>query len=233
VLLFGIVLKNIDLWMSGELVVWEIVFTSLSVTGAALIISAAIGIPAGALMGLTRFPGWRVVVTLVYTGMGLPPVVVGLAIYLLVSHGGPLGSMQWLFTPAAMIMAQVVLAFPMIAGLTMAALDAVDPDLRLQIRSLGATSVQETIALLGEAREGIVASVVAGFGAIISEVGAAMLVGGNIEGQTRVLSTAIMLETRRGAFGLALALGGVLLSIAFAINLILLRLQRRPGGRWR
>lgn len=232
-LLFGIVLKNIDLWMSGELVVWEIVFTSLSVTGAALIISAAIGIPAGALMGLTRFPGWRVVVTLVYTGMGLPPVVVGLAIYLLVSHGGPLGSMQWLFTPAAMIMAQVVLAFPMIAGLTMAALDAVDPDLRLQIRSLGATSVQETIALLGEAREGIVASVVAGFGAIISEVGAAMLVGGNIEGQTRVLSTAIMLETRRGAFGLALALGGVLLSIAFAINLILLRLQRRPGGRWR
>lgn len=232
-LLFGIVLKNIDLWMSGELVVWEIVFTSLSVTGAALIISAAIGIPAGALMGLTRFPGWRVVVTLVYTGMGLPPVVVGLAIYLLVSHSGPLGSMQWLFTPAAMIMAQVVLAFPMIAGLTMAALDAVDPDLRLQIRSLGATSVQETIALLGEAREGIVASVVAGFGAIISEVGAAMLVGGNIEGQTRVLSTAIMLETRRGAFGLALALGGVLLSIAFAINLILLRLQRRPGGRWR
>jgi tungstate transport system permease protein len=233
VLLFGIVLNQIYLSMSVELAIWDIVLTSLSVTGMALIISAVIGIPAGAFMGLTRFPGWRVVVTLIYTGMGFPPVVVGLAIYLLVSRGGPLGSMDWLFTPAAMVMAQVVLAFPLIAGLTMAALDTIDPDFRLQVRSLGATSVQETIALLSEAREGIVASVVAGFGAIISEVGAAMLVGGNIEGQTRVLSTAIMLETRRGAFGLALALGGVLLSMAFAVNLILLRLQRRPGGRWR
>ena len=175
-------------------------------------------------MSLNRFPGRRLVVTLVYTGMGLPPVVVGLAIYLMVSHDGYFGSLGWLFTPTAMVMAQVVLAFPVVAGLTMAALDAIDPEFRLQIRSLGASSVQEAFALLGEARVGIIASVVAGFGAIISEVGAAMLVGGNIEGQTRVLSTAIMLETRRGEFGLAIALGGILLSMAFAINFILMRL---------
>lgn len=216
--------------MSSGFTLWDIVFTTLRITGTALVISAVIGILAGALMSLTRFPGWRLAVTLVYTGMGLPPVVVGLAIYLIVSRNGYLGSLGWLFTPTAMVMAQVVLAFPVVAGLTMAALDALDPEFRLQIRSLGATSVQETFALLGEARVGIIASVVAGFGAIISEVGAAMLVGGNIEGQTRVLSTAIMLETRRGAFGMALALGGILLSMAFAVNFLLMRLQRRPRG---
>jgi tungstate transport system permease protein len=129
-----------------------------------------------------------------------------------------------------MVMAQIILAYPLIAGLTKAALDGVDPSLRLQVRALGATPLQEILALINEAREGVVASVVAGFGGIISEVGAAMLVGGNIEGQTRVLSTAIVLETRRGAFGIALALGGVLLILAFAINLAFIRLQRRDGS---
>jgi len=225
---FDHLIYNFPSTTSSGFTLWDIVFTTLRITGTALVISAVIGILAGALMSLTRFPGWRLAVTLVYTGMGLPPVVVGLAIYLIVSRNGYLGSLGWLFTPTAMVMAQVVLAFPVVAGLTMAALDALDPEFRLQIRSLGATSIQETIALLSEARVGIIASVVAGFGAIISEVGAAMLVGGNIEGQTRVLSTAIMLETRRGAFGLALALGGILLSMAFAVNFLLMRLQRRP-----
>ena len=162
--------------------------------------------------------------------MGLPPVVVGLAVYLTLSRSGPLGVMEWLFTPWAMVVAQVIISFPLVAGLTMTAIEALDPDLRLQLRSLGAGRRQEVAAMLGEAREGVVAAVVAGFGGIISEVGAAMLVGGNIESQTRVLSTAIVLETRRGFFGLALGLGGALLGMAFMVNFIFLRLQGR--GRW-
>jgi tungstate transport system permease protein len=210
--------------------VWEIALLTLRVTSTALLISTVIGIPSGALLSLTRFPGRRLLVVFIYTAMGLPPVVVGLAVYLLVSRSGPLGDIGWLFTPTAMVMAQIILAYPLIAGLTKAALDGVDPSLRLQVRALGATPLQEILALINEAREGVVASVVAGFGGIISEVGAAMLVGGNIEGQTRVLSTAIVLETRRGAFGIALALGGVLLILAFAINLAFIRLQRRDGS---
>ena len=157
--------------------------------------------------------------------MGLPPVVVGLTVYLLLSRGGPLGWMGWLFSPQAMILAQLILALPLVIGLTMAAIEAVDSELILQVRSLGATRTQEIRALIREAQAGVIAAVVAGFGAIISEVGAALLVGGNIAGQTRVLSTAIVLETRRGSFGLALALGGLLLALAFTINAVITKLQ--------
>lgn len=211
---------------------YQITFLTLMVTGTALVISTLIGIPVGALFGLRRFRARQMLKALIYTGMGLPPVVVGLAVYLLLSRSGPLGGLSWLFSPAAMVFAQTLLAFPLVAGLTMSAIEALDPELRLQLRSLGATSLQETISILREARAGVIASVVAGFGAIISEVGAAMLVGGNIEGSTRVLSTAIVLETRKGHFGLGLALGGVLLSLAFSVNWILLRLHR-PMWRWR
>ena len=198
---------------------------TLRVSGLALLISALIGVPLGATLGLRRFLGRRLLTTLIYTGMGLPPVVVGLGVYMLFSRSGPLGGLGWLFTPAAMVMAQVVIASPLVIGLTMAAIESLDPELRMQIRSLGATPAQEVRGLLLEARLGVMAALVAGFGGIISEVGAAMLVGGNIEGKTRVLSTAIVLETRQGHFGLGLALGGLLLVLAFGVNALLLRLQ--------
>jgi tungstate transport system permease protein len=206
---------------------WSIVVLTFEVTGMALVISAILGIPVGALIALARFPGRRWVVALIYTGMGLPPVVVGLAVYLLLSRSGPLGDLGWLFTPAAMVVAQTVIAVPLVVGLTMTSIESLDPQLRLQVRALGADRSQEMRALLAESRQGVVAAMVAGFGSIISEVGAAMLVGGNIQGQTRILSTAIVLETRQGEFGLALALGGVLLSLTFLVNALLMRLQNR------
>ncbi len=191
-----------------------------------------IGIPLGAALGLSRFIGRRLVIALLYTGMGFPPVVVGLFVYLLLSRSGPLGSLNsefipQLFTPGAMVVAQTIIAFPLVAGFTMAAVMGVDPGLRQQVRSLGATNWQTTLEVLIEARIGVIVSLIAGFGGIISEVGAVMLVGGNVEGRTRVLTTAIVLETRQGNFDLALAIGIILLSIAFIINVLMLRLQGR------
>lgn len=203
---------------------------SLYVSGVALVISAAIGIPLGAWMGLRRFPGRKLIIALLYTGMGLPPVVVGLFVYLLLSRSGPLGALHraWipaLFTPAAMIWAQTIIALPLVAGFSMAAVMGVDPALRLQVQALGASPWQTTLAMLAEARTGIIVAVAAGFGGIISEVGAVILVGGNIEHSTRVLTTAIVLETRKGNFDLAIALGIILLSLSFISNTLLLRLQ--------
>lgn len=208
----------------------EIVVLSLQVSGIALLFSTLIGIPLGAFMGLVRFPGRRLMVALLYTGMGFPPVVIGLFVYVLLSRNGPLGSLHWnwlpsLFTPGAMILAQTIISFPLVAGFTMAAVMGVDPHLRQQIMALGATKRQAAWTVLREARVGVIVSIIAGFGSIISEVGAVMLVGGNIEGRTRVLTTAIVLQTRQGDFTLALALGAVLLGITFITNLAMLRLQ--------
>ncbi len=211
----------------GDRETWGIVLLTLEVSGLALLVSAVAGVPFGALLGLRRFPGRRLVTALVYTGMGLPPVVAGLVVYLLLSRSGPLGPLGWLFTPRAMVVAQIVLSLPLVVGLTMAAVEGVDPELRLQLRALGATEAQVARALLWEARSGMVVALVAGFGSIISEVGAVMLVGGNIEGSTRVLTTAIVLETRQGAFDRALALGFVLLGLTFLLNAVALRVQGR------
>ena len=216
--------------MSGDHDLAEIVLLSFQVSGFALILSTVIGIPLGAYMGLSRFSGRGFVTALLYTGMGFPPVVVGLFVYLLLSRSGPLGSFNSalipaLFTPGAMIFAQTIIAFPLVAGFTMAAVLAVDPNLRLQVEALGATPLQSTLAILGEARVGVIVAVVAGFGGIISEVGAVMLVGGNVDHSTRVLTTAIVLETRRGNFDLAIALGIILLALAFLTNILMLRLQ--------
>lgn len=210
----------------------EITLLSLQVSGIALFFSTLIGIPVGVLMGLTRFVGRRIIVALLYTGMGFPPVVIGLFVYLLLSRSGPLGQLNWpfipqLFTPGAMILAQTIIAFPLVAGFTMAAVMGVDPQLRQQVMALGATHRQAAWSVLWEARIGVVVSIIAGFGSIISEVGAVMLVGGNIDGRTRVLTTAIVLETRKGDFPLALALGGALLGLCFLVNLAMLRLQGR------
>jgi tungstate transport system permease protein len=204
-----------------------IVFLSLRVTGIALAICTALGVPIGAILGLTRIPGRRLVTALLYTGMGLPPVVVGLFVYLLFSRSGPLGALGWLFTPRAMIVAQAIISFPLVTGLTMTAVQSVEPSFRQQMRSLGATRLQEIWALLREARLGVVAGIVAAFGSIISEVGAVMLVGGNIAGKTRVLTTAIVLNTRQGEFLPAILLGLILLSLAFLANVAMLRLQGR------
>ncbi|HEU5101162.1 MAG TPA: ABC transporter permease [Roseiflexaceae bacterium] len=219
--------QAISLLLSGDADTWRIIGLSLHVTGLALLISAMLGVPLGALLGLRAFPGRGLVVALVYTGMGLPPVVAGLLVYLLLSRAGPLGGLGWLFTPRAMIVAQSLISLPLIAGLTSAAVQSIDPALRLQVRSLGATPAQMLRAVLWEARSSVIVAILAGFGSIISEVGAVMLVGGNIQGETRVLTTAIVLETRTGAFDRALALAVVLLAITFAINGLVLRLQGR------
>jgi tungstate transport system permease protein len=211
----------------GDPALMAVVSLTFRVTGFALLIATALGVPIGALVGLTRFPGRRLVTLVLYTGMGLPPVVVGLVVYVLLSRSGPFGPMGWLFTPSAMMAAQTIIAFPLVAALTMSAVDAVDPDLRLQVRALGATRWQTGWTVLREARIGVTAAIVAAFGGIISEVGAVMLVGGNIEGHTRVLTTAIVLSTRQGDFALAMALGIVLLLLALGANAVLLQLQGR------
>jgi tungstate transport system permease protein len=203
------------------------VWLTFRVTGIALLIATVLGVPVGAIVGLTRFPGRRFVTLLLYTGMGLPPVVVGLFVYVLLSRSGALSALAWLFTPAAMIVAQTIIAFPLVAALTMSAVEGVDPELRLQVRALGATRWQTGWTVLREARIGLTAAIVAAFGGIISEVGAVMLVGGNIEGHTRVLTTAIMLSTRQGDFAMAMALGGVLLLLALGANAVFLQLQGR------
>jgi tungstate transport system permease protein len=208
----------------------EIVLLSLQVSGIALLFSTLIGVPVGAVIGLNRFVGRRLVAAILYTGMGFPPVVIGLFVYILLSRSGPLGELSLplipdLFTPGAMILAQTIISFPLVAGFTMAAVMGIDPALRTQMLSLGATKRQAALTVLVEARLGVIVAIAAGFGSIISEVGAVMLVGGNIEGRTRVLTTAIVLETRKGNFDLALVLGAVLLLLAFLANLIMLRLQ--------
>lgn len=219
------ILEAVRLILSFDPALWEIVFLSLFVSGTALLLAALIGIPAGAWLGRRSFRGQRWITTSIYTGMGLPPVVVGLIVYLLLSRRGMLGGLDWLFTPLAMIVAQVILALPLIIGVTMTAVRGVGPDLRLQLKALGATERQVTLTTLREARFGVIVGLVAGFGAAISEVGAVMIVGGNIEGQTRVLTTAIVLETRRGNFELALALGIILLLLAFLANMLAVQIQ--------
>lgn len=209
----------------------EVVGMTLQVTLGALVVALILGIPLGAGIGLTEeLPGRSVIVPVIYTGMGLPPVAVGLFTYLLLSNTGPMGALGWLFTPAGMVVAQTIIALPLVVGLTMTAVQSVDTSLGLQMRALGATRRQVAITTLLEARSGVTAAVVAAYGAIISEVGAVMLVGGNIEGETRVLTTAIVLETRQGNFALAMALAIILLSLAFLTNFAFHRLQVRQGG---
>jgi tungstate transport system permease protein len=224
------ILQGLRLLFSGDPALWEIILVSARVSGVALLVSAILGIPLGALLGLVKFPGKRLAQAVIYTGMGLPPVVVGLGVYLLLSRSGVLGplNLSWvpeLFTVPAMILAQVIIATPLVAGYTMSAVAEVSPDLRLQVRALGANRSQVILAVLSEARLGVVVALVGGLGSIISEVGAVLMVGGNIEGSTRVLTTAIMLEARQGDFGLAIGLGMVLLLLAFVINVGAAQLQ--------
>lgn len=228
--MFNGLIEAFNLILRGDANLAEIVLLSFQVSGLALLFSSLIGVPLGAQMALTRFRGHRLVSLLIYTGMGLPPVVAGLFVYLLLSRSGPLGGLDaglvpTLFTPAAMIAAQTIIALPLVTGFTMAAVTAVDSELRRQIMALGATSWQTTLTILREARAGVAVAIMAGFGRVIAEVGAVMLVGGNIDSKTRVLTTAIVLETRQGNFELAIALGLILLGLAFLSNMMMLRLQ--------
>jgi tungstate transport system permease protein len=204
---------------------------SLAVSGAATGISLLVGVPIGTWLAVRRFRSRGVVLSVVNTGMALPPVLAGLAVALLLWRSGILGGLSLMYTPAAMVIAEVVIATPVVAGLTFAALGSLDPRLEAQLLGLGASRWQTTRWLWREARLPLLAAVMAAFGSVISEVGAAMMVGGNIAGQTRVLTTAIVLETGRGEFGAAIVLGLVLLSLAFIVNGILTWAQQRGQRR--
>jgi len=211
--------------------VFSITLLSLQISGSATLISLFFGISIGTTVALTRFPGRRIAVSLINTGMGLPPVVVGLFVTIFLWRNGPLGFFGMLYTPTAMIIAQTVIATPIVMGITLAAMQQLPTKLRLQILALGATRLQMVWILIKEARLPLLAAVMAGFGGVISEVGASIMVGGNIKGYSRVLTTATVMETSRGNFDVAIALGIILLLFAYLINLILTHVQQRERAR--
>ncbi|HWP35670.1 MAG TPA: ABC transporter permease [Thermodesulfobacteriota bacterium] len=219
------------LLVTGDPEVLRVTALSLRVSGTATLISLVLGVPLGTLLALARFPGRSLLLAAVHTGMGVPPVVVGLVVSLLLWRSGPLGFLGLLYTPTAMIVAQVVIAAPMVTGLTVAAMQGLDARLRLQLLGLGASRWQLLLSLWREARLPLLAALMAAFGAVISEVGAVMMVGGNIRGQTRVLTTATVMEASRGHFELAIALGVILLLLAYLVNLTLTLVQQRGKGR--
>jgi tungstate transport system permease protein len=220
-------LRAFRLMLTGDAEVWHVTLLSLQVSGTATLLALVLGIPVGTLLALTRFPGRNLLVSLINTGMGLPPVVAGLCICLLLWRSGPFGFLQLIYTPTAIVIAQVLIAWPIVAGLTMAAFQALNPRLGLQLLGLGASRLQLLWLLSKEARLPLLAAVMAGFGGVISEVGSVMMVGGNIKGQTRVLTTAMVLETQMGNFGTAIALGVILLTLSFAVNVCLTQIQQR------
>jgi tungstate transport system permease protein len=205
----------------------SIIFLSLKVSGLALIIATATGLLVGAHIGFRQFPLKGMIISIMNTFMGLPPVVVGLFVYLILSRSGPLGFMGLLYTPSAMVTAQTILAFPIVASLSHSAIISVDPLIKQSSMTLGATPFQMTLTIIKEARYGIMSAVIAAFGRVMAEVGAILIVGGNIAGYTRVMTTTIALETDKGNFELALALGIILLTLSFIINTILHMFQKK------
>ncbi|MFZ5640058.1 MAG: ABC transporter permease [Bacillota bacterium] len=222
--------KAIELLISGDREVLRITLLTLQVSGSATLISLVIGIPLGALLAFARFPGRSMLISLVNMGMGLPPVVAGLWVTMFLWRNGPLGFFHLLYTPAAMVIAQTVIAAPIITAISLAALQNIDYKLRLQIMALGASRSQMVRLLIKEARLPLMAAVMAGFGGVISEVGASMMVGGNVLGQTRVLTTATVMEVSKGNFDVAIALSVILLVLAYGVTRALTVFQQR-GGR--
>jgi tungstate transport system permease protein len=216
-----------DLLFSGDHETFEIIGLSLRVSLTATAVAFALGLPLGMLLAFGRFRGRRLALATVHTGMGMPPVVVGLIVTVLLWRSGPLGGLDMLYTPSAMIVAQAAIGTPLVAGISAAALQQIDPDFRVQMQALGASRLRSLWAVAVEARLPLLAAVMAGFGAAVSEVGAAMMVGGNIAGETRVLTTAAVLETSKGNLALAVALGLILLLLAFLVNLVLTLAQQR------
>ena len=207
-----------------------IIFLSIKVSGTALVIATLFGLPLSGLLGFKKFPPRGAIINILNTFMGLPPVVVGLFVYLLLSRSGPLGFLALLYTPAAMIAAQSILAFPIVASLSHSAIVSVDPIIRQASMTLGATPFQTSLTVINEARYGIMSALIAAFGRVIAEVGAILIVGGNIAGFTRVMTTTIALETDKGNFELALALGIILLFISLLVNTLLYLIQKRGAA---
>ena len=211
--------------------VMGITLLSIKVSGVATFVSLLIGISVGTAVALSTFPGKKIVVSLINTGMGLPPVVVGLFVSIFLWRNGPLGFLGILYTPLAMIIAQAIIATPIVMGITVAAMQQLPKKLRLQILALGASRVQMVWTLIKEARLPLLAAVMAGFGGVISEIGASIMVGGNIKGYSRVLTTATVMETGRGNFEVAIALSIILLLLVYTINLILTHIQQKERPR--
>jgi len=222
--------QAMELLVRGDREIAGVLWLSLQVSGTATLIALLLGIPAGAVLALTRFPGRTLVVSIVNTGMGLPPVVVGLFVTIFLWRSGPLGGLEILYTPAAIVLAQAVIAAPIVTGITLAAVQNVPAMFRLQLYALGASRPQMLWVVLREARLPMLAAIMAGFGGVISEIGASMMVGGNIRGQTRTLTTAMVLETGKGNFEVAIALSILLMVLVFGINWALTAIQqRRPA----
>jgi len=225
------VVQAVRLIFSGDPQVLQITWLSIKVSAMATFLSLMAGIPGGMALALTRFPGRGLLVALVNTGMGLPPVVVGLFVSIFLWRSGPLGFLELLYTPTAIVIAQFVIAAPIVTGLTIAAIQQLNPKLRLQILGLGASRPQLLWLLMREARLPLLAAIMAGFGGVISEVGASMMVGGNLLGHTRVLTTATVLETGKGNFDVAIALSVILLVVVFGVNYLLTCIQQRGRAR--
>jgi len=223
--------KAFELIVSLDPEVLGITLLSLQVSGLATFISLVIGVSAGTAVALANFRGRKFIISLINTGMGLPPVVVGLFVTIMIWRNGPFGFLEILYTPSAMIIAQSIIATPIIMGISLAAIQHLPENLRLQILSLGATRLQMVWVLIKEARLPLLAAVMAGFGGVISEVGASIMVGGNIKGYSRVLTTATVMETGKGNFDIAIALGIILLLLAFLVNLLLTQIQQRQNPR--
>ncbi len=225
-LLEGII-RAFQLLLQGDPEVVRITLLSLQVSGIATLISLVIGLPLGTFLAQVNFPTRQFWISVINTGMALPPVVVGLVVSIFLWRSGPLGDLNLIYTPTAIIIAQVLISFPLATGLTVSSLQQLDPRLRIQLLGLGASKIQMILALWKEARLPLIAALIAAFGSVISEVGASMMVGGNLRGETRVLTTAIVLETSRGEFGSAIALSIILLALAFLVNFALTTLQQR------
>ncbi len=219
--------KAIELMLKLDPQVLEISWLTLKVSGTATFVSVLLGVPLGTYLALADFPGRRVIVSIVNFGMGLPPVVVGLWVSIFLWRSGPFGALGIVYTPAAMIIAQAIIAAPVVTSFTLATMQQTSYKLRLQILALGANRFQLLWYLLREARLGLLSAIIAGFGAVVSEVGASMMVGGNILGETRVLTTATVMEVNKGNFELAIALSLVLLGLAYGVTLILTLIQQR------
>lgn len=217
--------EAVDILLHNKQNVYEIAWRSIYVSGTATLISLVLGVSVGALLAFRRFPGRLFAMTLVNTGMGMPPVVIGLVVAILLWRSGPLGQLEWIYTPRAMIIAQAIIATPVITGFTAASLSALPEKLRLQVYALGASRLQMLWILLREVRLPLLAAVMAGFGAAISEVGASVMVGGNIAGDTRVLTGAVLLEQSRGNFAAALALGIILVAMMITVNALFTWIQ--------
>lgn len=212
---------------TGDPEIFEITWLTLKISGTATLISVLIGIPLGVLIAWVKFPGRKIIISIINTAMGFPPVVVGLWVCLLLSRNGPLGFLNLLYTPTAILIAQAVIASPIIIGLTSAAIMQIDEKMRLQIRALGATRLQMLILVIRETKYSLLAAIIAGFGGVISEVGASMMVGGNIKGYTRVLTTATVMEVSKGNTEVAIGISVILLLLAYFVTLGLTLAQHR------